>query len=108
MKPHFTATLLLLCGLSPAQDLSRPITYRTVAVPLSAALDEISKQAKITLFASDDLASEPIVASIKNASTKDVMDHIATAIGAEWKERTTTEYMLSRPEDLAEKLSRSA
>ena len=99
---------LLLSAHVTAQDLSKSITYRTVAVPLHVALDQISKQSGLTLFASDELASDPIVLSIKGAAAKDVIDHIASAVGAEWKQRSATEYMLLRPEDLAEKLSKDA
>ena len=98
--------LTLFCAIANAQDLTKPITYRTVAIPLQSALDDISKQSGIRLGATDELASEPIILSINAATTKDTMDHIASAVGAEWQKKSDNEFLLARTGEMADKLAK--
>ena len=59
------ALCALLCSIASAQDLSKPVTYTTPAVPLHKALDAISAQTGLKLFASDEL-EDPIEAARKS------------------------------------------
>jgi len=93
---------------SCAQDLTKPITYRTVAIPLHSALDAIGKQANLSLFADDQLQSEPIILAINGATTKDTMDHIASTVGGEWHKRSDKEYELVRTEEIQQELEKEA
>ncbi len=99
---------LLLTSLTFAQDLGKPVTYRTVAIPLRQALEQISLQAGVKLTVSDELGSEPIILCLRGASTKDTMDHVATAVGAKWTDRGKGEYLLERTPAMAEKLEQEA
>ncbi len=98
----------LLAALGGAQDLTKPITYRTVAEPLHVALEELSKQAGIKLICSDQLQEDPIILSLRAAPLQGTMDHIAAAIGAEWEKRSQTEFLLQRTDALAANLSKQA
>ena len=107
-KKILLLVLLLLTSLASAQDLSKPVTYRTVAVPLRQALEQISQQAGVKLTVSEELGSEPIILSLRGATTQAAMDHIASAIGAKWTDEGKGEYLLERTPAMAEKLEQEA
>lgn len=108
MKRQLLLLCLLVAALSRAQDLAKPITYRTVAVPLHSALDAISGQAGVKLIASTELGDEPVILSVHGASLKDTMDHIGVALGATWTDRGHNEFELERSPRLAEELEQKA
>lgn len=108
----FLALLLLSFShawAAPSRDtqtslLTKPVIYRTVAIPLYRALDEISKQAGVKLTVSDELADEPIILVLSSPTTKEVMDHVAAAVGASWKDKGKGEFYLERTAEMEEKL----
>ena len=103
MKLVFCMALSAWTFFAGAQDLNKKIDYTTVAIPLSRALDDISKQAGVQLLAQDDLVNEIIVLRLKGVTTDDAMKHIAAAIGGEWKQREQG-YDLERDDELTAKL----
>lgn len=108
MKLSGLALCLLLTASGMAQDLAKPVTYRTVAIPLHSALEEISRQAKVNLYASAQLADEPIILSLKSVPTQEAMDRIAQAIAATWQKKSPTEYLLVRTGKQEDELNRAA
>jgi hypothetical protein len=67
------------------QDLLKPISYRTVAIPLSQALSDLSKAAGTKLMADGDLGEERIILRLEAVPAKVMMDKIADVCSAEWK-----------------------
>jgi hypothetical protein len=112
MATVIRSQILALCfacsAIVSAQDLNKPLTYRTVAVPLHVALDDLSKQAGVTLGTSQELEDEPIILVFNAAKTQDAMDHIASAIGAEWQKQSPTQYLLIRSRAIEDKLTKEA
>jgi hypothetical protein len=104
MKRQLFILCMALAALTRAQDLAKPITYRTVAVPLHTALEAISNQAGFTLAPSE--ADQPIILSISGATTQETMDHIATAIGAEWQKQSATQFLLIRSDAMEQKIKK--
>lgn len=108
MKIQLTlAALLALGGASLAQDLNKKLDYKTVAIPLSKALGDLSKQAGVGLYADASLASEPIVLRLKDVTTQQAMDRLASAMSAEWR-KSPDGYELWRSPDLLTKLESQA
>ena len=104
LRASCCAAFLFGACLAVAQDLNKPITYRTVAVPLHQALDDISKRSGITLFASEELQDEPVIVSVKGVSTQELIDRIAFTVDAQWKERSKSEFELYRSEARSQQL----
>ncbi len=98
----------LLFAICSAQDLSKTIDYTTKAVPLRTALDQVSSQAGVKLYPSDELSEEPVILRLKSVTTKEVMDRLAAAVGAEWQDRGKGELMLVRSEQMHEDLRQKA
>jgi hypothetical protein len=95
--------LIFVAGHAVAQDLSKPVNYRTVAIPLHSALEAIAKQSGVPLIASDELADEPIILVVNGSKTSDVMDHIASAMSASWKKSNKT-FVLERSDEMEARL----
>ena len=88
LRPGIAFSLLIAtCSLANAQDLTKQITYRTVAVPIHKALDEISSQTNLKLFASDELQDEPVILKLTHVSAQEFMDRFASIVGGEWTDR---------------------
>jgi len=100
--------LIATSMLATAQDLAKPITYRTVAVPIHKALDEISAQTKLKLYASDELQDEPVILKLTHVSAQEFMDRFASIIGGEWTDRGKGEYEFARSDKVRAKLKADA
>ena len=72
---------LLFAVASPcfAQDLSKPITYRTYAKPLPAVLADLSKQTGIEFTCSTDFDREPLILKLTNIKLQRAMEEISKA-----------------------------
>ncbi len=91
-------------GIDPvSQNLTKKLDYTTVAVPLSRALADLSKQAGTQLMVTQDLANQVIVLRLKGVTTDEAMKRIASTVGAEWH-TAHGGFELVRPEGLAAKL----
>lgn len=99
---------LLVPGIAPSQDLTKPITYKTVAIPIYRALEEISKQAGVRLLASGELEKEPVILVLNGPTTDETMKRIGSTVGAEWKKTGPNEFLLYRSSDLEAKLRKEA
>lgn len=106
-SPLFSVALLACVALTQAQDVSRKLDYKTVAIPLDRALREISKQAGIGLFADEALGSEIIILRLHEVTTQEAMKQIAKAIGGEWR-KAPDGFELYRSADMADKLHAKA
>ena len=100
--------VLAVSGFASAQDLSKSIQYTTVAEPLHKALDDISKQAGVKLYASQELEDEPIILRLNGVTAKDFMDRLEQIVGAKFQARGQNEFMLSRTDEMREKLRSEA
>ncbi len=67
------------------QQLIKPISYRTVAIPVSQALSDLSKVSGTKLMADGDLGEERIILRLDAVPVRLVMDKIADVCSAEWK-----------------------
>lgn len=77
--------LALLVSLSLlAQDAPKTVTYETVAVPVSRALDEISKLSGTTLKASPQTANEIVVVRFDKAPLDEIKTRLAKAVTGTW------------------------
>ncbi|MBV6459607.1 MAG: hypothetical protein HONBIEJF_02757 [Fimbriimonadaceae bacterium] len=91
----------LLSGRATAQDSSKAVTYRTPAVTLSKALEDLSAKTGMNLRPAANIADELILIRVKDAKASDVMKKVAEAIGAEWVMEGDV-YRLARPSSLNE------
>ncbi len=92
MKRSPLLLLLLPLALSniaiaqaPKADLTKPISYRTVAVPVRQALKDLSKAMGTSLIADGDLGEERIILRLDGVPAQTVLDNIASACSAEWR-----------------------
>ena len=106
-KPTVGIVLTLVATAANAQagkpQLSTPITYTTVAVPLERAMDEIGKTAGVKLSVDQELANEPVILRLDKVPLQDCLDRIAHGIGAEWKP-IQGGYQLERSDEMLSKL----
>ena len=92
MKPsHLSALLLSLASTTiafaqaPKPDMQKAISYRTVAIPVSQALSDLSKSVGTRLVADGDLADERIILRLDGVPAQTALDKIAEACSAEWR-----------------------
>jgi len=79
-----TALLFALALTNPAQDADVLVNYKTVAVPLSRALEEISKASGAKLKAAQLTEKETVVISVKGMPLSQVKARLATAVVGVW------------------------
>ena len=95
-------------SIARAQSDSPKVTYSTVAIPVSRALDEISKQAGYRLSASPQVAGEVVILSLRDVPLDDVKTQIAKACSARWEavqggEMLVADVVLRRQEEQKER-----
>ncbi|HJP83766.1 MAG TPA: hypothetical protein VJ835_09705 [Fimbriimonadaceae bacterium] len=67
------------------QDASPKITYKTVAVPVQRALDEIGKQAGLRLTASPAVNRDIVIVSVQTMPLTELKAQLAKALSARWE-----------------------
>ena len=97
VRSALTFVLSVVCSLALAQD--KLLTYTTPAIPLSVALDDLSKQAGEKLAVSNELANEPVVLRLNGVPLQEALDRIATEFVAAWTP-TKDGLQLSRTDDV--------
>lgn len=84
MKSLTIALTCLAVTLGYAQDLSKKVTYKTVAVPVQRAVAEIAAISGTRLEVADAASRNILVISVKDVPLSELLDRIATAISGEW------------------------
>ena len=96
----------LVASLAQAQDLTQPVTYRTVAVPASKAIADLAKATHVDLGVTAPLDSQPLIICLKDVPLKEAMDKIAAVLHGRWSQNKTA-FTLQRPDDIQEALTQA-
>ncbi|HWD37773.1 MAG TPA: hypothetical protein VG944_02915 [Fimbriimonas sp.] len=88
---------LLFCAASLAQQPPATVSYTTVAKPVGAVLQDLSKLTNLKLEAKPAASREIVIVSVHAAPTQAVLDHIAMATSCEWTK--TGDTLLLQPSD---------
>jgi hypothetical protein len=80
---------MLLLSLSialcfPSQDLSKKVSFTSIAKPAKAMLRELSSQADLPLMSSASTDEEVLVLQVREAPIGDLMKQVALVTDAEW------------------------
>ena len=97
MNALIASLILSLAHQGQATDLSKKITFESVAMPAKRLIADLGKAAGLTLDVSAQTASETLVVKVIDVPVKDVLDRIALAVGGEWKTENTGVMRLIRP-----------
>ena len=99
--------LLPLCTLGRAQDLAAPVTYKTVAVPASRAVQDLTGLSHVQLEVEAPLDVQPIIVRLEKVPLQEAMDRIAKVLRGQWAKRKDT-WVLSRSVDQQEAILKLA
>lgn len=84
MRATYLALTLLVAGGASAQELTKRVSFTTVAVPLTRAVDEIAKTTELKLRVTPLLAREVIFVSVTDVTTQELLDRVAQAASGTW------------------------
>lgn len=97
------AILALVLGTNGSVQGEQKVTYSCAAIPVSSALDALSKSAGVVLHSEDPISRELIVLRFKDVPLKAAMDRIAYAATGEWV-KTNDGFNLTRPTPLVHQI----
>lgn len=98
----FVAVSQAATQAAPTPDVSKHVTYTTVAVPVAKALADLSQLSGISLRAGIPISGEPIILRLDDVPINTVLAKIASTFEAEW-DRDKNGLILARPEGLVQR-----
>lgn len=82
MKTLSILLLAVCAAVGSAQDLSKQVSFRHVAAPLSILLSDFSAQTGLPVAAGDDVKHEVLIINAKNVSAKELLEQMCFTIDA--------------------------
>jgi len=97
MNVLLASLAIALAPQGQAPDLSKKISFESVAMPAKRLVADLGKAAGLTLDVSAQTAGETLVVKVTDVTVKDVLDRIALALDGEWKTEDGGVMRLIRP-----------
>lgn len=85
MRARLLPFLLLFPALIPAQEKNPTINYKTIAVPLSVAVQDIARIAEKKLRVQPPLDSQPVIVNLTNVPYETALEWIANVMDGVWE-----------------------